>query len=140
MKTPMSSEIVNNWSLEGPPKHVLTISSLLEEERAKGREIGLIIDLSNHETLYAEDLTTALNVQYAHIQVGRINAAFHAKRPVQYLINVLPCSMMRTHCCSLRQYMLWCTDARLPHAAGGQDVSGEGLNHAGHEDSQDVLG
>ena len=69
MKTPMSSEIVDNWSLEEPPKHVLTVSSLLDQEKAKGREIGLIIDLSNHETLYAEDLTTAINVQYAHIQV-----------------------------------------------------------------------
>ena len=27
MKTPMSSEIVSNWSLEEPPKHVLTIPS-----------------------------------------------------------------------------------------------------------------
>lgn len=69
MKTPMSSEIVDNWSLKEPPKHILTIASLLEEERAKGREIGLIIDLSNHETLYAEDLATAHDVQYAHIQV-----------------------------------------------------------------------
>ena len=69
MKTPMSSEIVDHWSLEEPPKHVLTVSSLLEEERTKGREIGLIIDLSNHETLYAEDLARAINVQYAHIQV-----------------------------------------------------------------------
>ncbi len=84
MKTPMSSEIVNNWSLEEPPKHVLTISSLLEEERAKGREIGLIIDLSNHETLYAEDLTTALNVQYAHIQVGPILCYLDAEWPAQF--------------------------------------------------------
>jgi len=69
MKTPMSSEIISNWSLEEPPKHVLTISSLLEEERGMGREIGLIIDLSNHETLYAENLASASHVQYAHIQV-----------------------------------------------------------------------
>ena len=73
MKTPMSSEIVSNWSLEEPPKHVLTIPSLLREESARGREIGLIIDLSNHETLYAEDLAAASNVEYAHIQVN-----FHA--------------------------------------------------------------
>ena len=69
MKTPMSSEIMSNWSLEEPPKHVLTVPSLLREESARGREIGLIIDLSNHETLYAEDLAAANNVEYAHIQV-----------------------------------------------------------------------
>lgn len=53
MKTPMSMEIIESWSLPEAPKHVLTISGLLEEQRRLGRTIGLIIDLSNHDTLCA---------------------------------------------------------------------------------------
>ena len=36
--------------------------------------------------------------------------------------------------------MSGCAKTRLPFAAGGQDVSGEGLNYAGHQDGQDLLG
>ena len=36
--------------------------------------------------------------------------------------------------------MSWRADTNLAYAAGGQDVSGKGLNHAGHQDGQDVLG
>jgi hypothetical protein len=70
VQTPMSSEIIDSWSLPSPPAHVLTIPGLLAEQRAIGRTIGLIIDLSNHETLYAEDLAEQQGLQYAHIQVG----------------------------------------------------------------------
>jgi hypothetical protein len=69
MKTPMSSEIIQNWSLDEPPQHALTIQSLLKEQEERGRTIGLIIDLSNHETLYAEDLQAVEGIQYAHIPV-----------------------------------------------------------------------
>ena len=75
MKTPMSSEIIQNWSLDEPPQHPLTIQSLLKEQEEKGRTIGLIIDLSNHETLYAEDLQAVEGIQYAHIPV-RLAASF----------------------------------------------------------------
>lgn len=70
MKTPMSSEIIRNWSLERPPQHVLTIQSLCTDQTEKGRTIGLILDLSNHETLYAEDLQTVPGLQYVHIPVS----------------------------------------------------------------------
>ncbi|KAK9909851.1 hypothetical protein WJX75_008397 [Coccomyxa subellipsoidea] len=63
----MSSEIIQNWSLDEPPQHALTIQSLLKEQEERGRTIGLIIDLSNHETLYAEDLQAVEGIQYAHI-------------------------------------------------------------------------
>ncbi|CAL8467586.1 g7124 [Coccomyxa elongata] len=67
MKTPMSSEIIENWSLDQPPQHVLTIQSLLKDQREKGRTVGLMIDLSNHETLYAEDLQAVEGLDYVHI-------------------------------------------------------------------------
>ncbi|BDA42763.1 probable mRNA-capping enzyme at N-terminal half [Coccomyxa sp. Obi] len=67
MKTPMSSEIIQNWSLDQPPQHVLTIQSLLKDQQEKGRTVGLMIDLSNHETLYAEDLQAVDGLDYVHI-------------------------------------------------------------------------
>ena len=56
MKTPLGSEILQDWNLEEPPKHPLTIALLQEDQGRKGRRIGMIIDLSNHETLYGADL------------------------------------------------------------------------------------
>lgn len=56
MKTPLGSEILLDWNLEEPPRHPLTISQLQEDQAKKGRKIGMIIDLSNHETLYGADL------------------------------------------------------------------------------------
>lgn len=67
MKTPMSEEIILNWSLSQPPKHSLTIPDLLSGEATLGRRIGMIIDLANHECLYADDLPPDL--EYAHIQL-----------------------------------------------------------------------
>jgi len=48
MKTPMSEEIVANWSLEHPPKNVLTVRGLVAGQAGLGRKVGMIIDLSNH--------------------------------------------------------------------------------------------
>lgn len=76
MKTPMSSEIIQNWSLDEPPRHVLTVQSLLKEQQEKSRTIGLIIDLSNHETLYAEDLQAVHGLQYSHIPVSMCCALY----------------------------------------------------------------
>ena len=45
MKTPMSREIISNWTLGDGPKHSLTVPDLLRKQSAKGREIGMIIDL-----------------------------------------------------------------------------------------------
>lgn len=49
MKTPMSGEILDSWSLPDPPRHSLTVPLLLERQLARGQPIGLIIDLANHE-------------------------------------------------------------------------------------------
>lgn len=48
MKTPLSHEILDNWQLPEAPKHRLTVSTLLEAEKAAGRRVGLLLDLSNH--------------------------------------------------------------------------------------------
>ena len=67
MKTPLSQAILNAWSLPEKPKYSLTISSLLQQQRSLRRDIGLVIDLSNHETLYADDIPPCL--QYEHVQL-----------------------------------------------------------------------
>jgi len=97
MKTPMSLEIISNWSLEQPPEHSLTIPELLSSQVVSGRCIGMIIDLANHECLYAEDLPESL--EYTHIQlvakvlppfeainaVAAAAAEFWARRPNDYI-------------------------------------------------------
>lgn len=49
MKTPLSRDILANWSLPEQPRYRLTVPELLEQQSALGRRIGLILDLSNHE-------------------------------------------------------------------------------------------
>jgi hypothetical protein len=97
MKTPMSLEIISNWSLEQPPKHSLTVPELLCGQDLAGRCVGMIIDLANHECLYAEDLPDSL--EYTHIQlvakvlpppeainaVAAAAAEFWSRRPNDYI-------------------------------------------------------
>lgn len=45
MKTPMSREIISNWTLGTGPKHSLTVPELLEWQAARDRQVGMIIDL-----------------------------------------------------------------------------------------------
>lgn len=45
MKTPMSGEIISNWTIGDGPKHSLTVAELLSTQAARGRRVGLIIDL-----------------------------------------------------------------------------------------------
>jgi hypothetical protein len=42
---------------------------MLREQRARGRTVGLILDLSNHDCLYTPDLPPDL--EYIHIQLVR---------------------------------------------------------------------
>ncbi|KAI7835650.1 hypothetical protein COHA_010442 [Chlorella ohadii] len=97
MKTPMSREILDNWSLPGPPKHPLTVPLLLEGQAAQGRTVGLIIDLANHDCLYSDDVPDT--VEYEHVQliakvlpsreaideVERIARSFWSEQPNQYI-------------------------------------------------------
>lgn len=68
MKTPMSREIIENWSLEDPPRHVLTVQELIESQNKVQRRVGMIIDLANHECLYQDDLPEG-GLEYAHVQL-----------------------------------------------------------------------
>ena len=71
MKTPLAVEILRNWNLEKPPRFPLSVAHLLQTQLAEGRKIGMIIDLSNHETLYGGDLKE-LDVLYKRVPVRLI--------------------------------------------------------------------
>lgn len=60
------------------------MASLLASQRREGRQVGLLIDLSNHETLYAEDIPPSL--QYRHIQlVAKVNLRFYSPFPARVI-------------------------------------------------------
>lgn len=98
MKTPMSQEIIDNWSLEDPPKHVLTVQELVESQLKVDRCVGMIIDLANHECLYQDDLPEG-GLEYAHVQlvakvlpskdavdeVERVAKEFWSRHPDQHI-------------------------------------------------------
>jgi hypothetical protein len=67
-KTPLATQMILDWTLEEKPLNPLTIPMLLEGNLAKGHKIGMILDLSNHPTLYLEDLAAA-GVEYHQVQV-----------------------------------------------------------------------
>lgn len=67
MKTPLSQAILNEWSLPEDPRHSLTVSSLLQQQHFLHRQVGMIIDLSNHETLYADDLPPFIQYEHVHL-------------------------------------------------------------------------
>ena len=66
MKTPLGSEILENWNLEEPPRHPLSISIL--QQQLHDKHIGMIIDLSNHDSLYGADLRET-GIQYERVPV-----------------------------------------------------------------------
>ena len=69
MKTPLSAEILANWSLAEQPRHRLTVPHMLEEQAAAGRRVGLILDLSNHNCLYTSDIPAAVRAGAINIQL-----------------------------------------------------------------------
>ena len=97
MKTPLSTTIHRSWTLDTPPLHSLTVQQLLAEQAMQQRTVGLILDLSNHATLYEEDLPVEL--QYEHIMlqskvfparsaIDEVVAAaqsFWSRQPSQYI-------------------------------------------------------
>lgn len=101
MKTPMSAEIMSNWSLEQPPTHALTVASLLQAQHQEGREMGMIIDLANHECLYAEDIPSTL--EYSHINliakvIPPVEAVFEVERVASEFWRRKPNSYIAIHC------------------------------------------
>ncbi|KAK9817058.1 hypothetical protein WJX72_008938 [[Myrmecia] bisecta] len=97
-KTPLSVSILQNWTLAEEPTYSLTVPQLLKEQQQQGRTVGLILDLSNHDCLYSEDLA-ASGVRYTHVhlvakmfpehksivKVVEIAQAFWAKHPDEYV-------------------------------------------------------
>lgn len=67
IKTPLSDDIISNWSLPEEPKFRLTVNDLLTYQAGKGRKVGMLLDLSNHDTLYIHDIPASLG--YTHIQL-----------------------------------------------------------------------
>lgn len=71
MKTPLGSEIIDNWDQDQPPRDPLTLDILVESQNRKARTLGMIIDLSNHETLYAADLKNHC-IKYERVPVRTV--------------------------------------------------------------------
>ncbi|KAF8067198.1 pir-1 [Scenedesmus sp. PABB004] len=67
MKTPLSTDILGSWQLPEPPAHSLTVRDLLAAQAAAGRRVGLVLDLSNHDCLYTDDIPH--DVRYIHVQL-----------------------------------------------------------------------
>ena len=97
MKTPLSTTIHRGWTLPTPPQHSLTVQQLLAEQAAQQRTVGLILDLSNHATLYAEDLPMGLEYEHIMLQskifphpaaineVVKAAGSFWNRQPSQYI-------------------------------------------------------
>ncbi|QDZ20658.1 protein-tyrosine phosphatase [Chloropicon primus] len=99
MKTPLTEQILKDWShtLEEPPRHVHTVDSFIEAQREEGRQVGLIVDLCNHDCLYREDIPDG--VRYQHIwciakevpgdefiqQFVEVVGNFHDQHPDQFV-------------------------------------------------------
>ncbi|GLC33354.1 hypothetical protein PLESTB_000342300 [Pleodorina starrii] len=97
MKTPLSAEILDSWSLPSQPKHRLTVPEMVAQQAALGRKVGLLLDLSNHDCLYSADIPTGL--AYTHVQlvakelpppefvdaVVAVANRFWAKHPDEYI-------------------------------------------------------
>ncbi len=68
--------MLDGWKLETAPEHPWTVQQLLAGQAWAGRTVGMILDLSNHETLYADEIPTVL--EYRHVQlVAKARAAGH---------------------------------------------------------------
>lgn len=66
-KTPLAQEILDNWTLDSPPKYPHTVRTFIEATAARGDHIGAFIDLANHTCLYSQDLPD--NVEYEQVQL-----------------------------------------------------------------------
>ena len=59
--------MLEGWNLDSAPEHPWTVQQLLAGQAAAGRRVGMILDLSNHETLYADEIPAVL--AYRHVQL-----------------------------------------------------------------------
>lgn len=70
MKTPLTRELQMGYlprDPDTPVKH-FTLASFLDDQRQLGRRVGLLVDLSNHQCLYSEDIKPDFHLAYRHFQ------------------------------------------------------------------------
>jgi hypothetical protein len=64
MKTPLTLELQRSYMpSEGEPRP-FTVQTFLDDQAALGRRVALIVDLTNHQTLYAEDIPPGLDYKH----------------------------------------------------------------------------
>lgn len=59
--------MLEKWNQQSALAHPWTVADLLSSQAAAGRRMSLIIDLSNHDTLYADEIPPSL--AYVHIKL-----------------------------------------------------------------------
>ena len=59
--------MLEGWNLESAPEHPWTVQQLVAGQAQAGRRVGMILDLSNHEPLYADEIPAVL--EYRHVQL-----------------------------------------------------------------------
>ena len=62
-----AAQVLEGWNLDSAPEHPWTVQQLLAGQAAAGRRVGMILDLSNHETLYADEIPAVM--AYRHVQL-----------------------------------------------------------------------
>lgn len=60
-------QVLEKWSQQSALAHPWTVADLLSSQAAAGRRVAMIIDLSNHDTLYADEIPASL--AYVHIKL-----------------------------------------------------------------------
>ena len=62
-----ATQVLEKWNQQSALAHPWTVADLLSSQVAAGRHVSLIIDLSNHDTLYADEVPPSL--AYVHIKL-----------------------------------------------------------------------
>eukprot|EP01026_Neomeris_dumetosa_P060245 TRINITY_DN56779_c0_g4_i2.p1 TRINITY_DN56779_c0_g4~~TRINITY_DN56779_c0_g4_i2.p1 ORF type:complete len:335 (-),score=36.89 TRINITY_DN56779_c0_g4_i2:104-1108(-) len=66
MKTPFSQEIISSFD-DKVIENRLTVDSMVLEQNKLGREIGMILDVSDHTCLYQQDMP--VNIEYQQVRL-----------------------------------------------------------------------
>ena len=135
MKTPLSPTLLVKDAEESLP-NILTLPKFLAEQRALGRKVGLIIDLSNHDCLYSDGVPSDLervhvrnvaksipNVECTD-EVIAVASEFWSRRPDEYVAIHCAYGFNRTGfvlCCYLIQALGMSAEQALEAFAAGRE-------------------
>ena len=135
MKTPLSPTLLAKDAEESLP-NILTLPKFLAEQRALGRKVGLIIDLSNHDCLYSDGVPPDLervhvrnvaksvpNVECTD-EVIAVASEFWSRRPDEYVAIHCAYGFNRTGfvlCCYLIQALGMSAEQALEAFAAGRE-------------------